>query len=116
MLSQPLQNAFECRHRARLGTLPLLCPTSQLPFEIPRRTPEILQPHRLPVDCMQGCEDIHCCLTDLPALVEVVTDFWRDGITYDDPAPPRHQIKQHTHDRQIFTEHDWARHEDIRSG
>src|SRR5215475_769957 len=65
---------------------------------------------------MAGRQGIYCCLTDLPALVEVVTDVWRDSIAYDNPSLPLHQIKRYANDRQIFTEHDWARHGDIRSG
>src|SRR4029453_15462639 len=116
MLAQPLQDAFERRHRTCLGALPLLCPATQLPLEIPRSTPETLHPHRPPVNCMQGRQGIHCHLADLPALVEVVTNVWRDGIAYDNPSLPLHQIKRHANDRQILAEYDWAWHGDIRSG
>src|SRR5262245_41133819 len=116
MLAQPLQDALERRHRTRPSALPLLCPAPQLPFKIPRRTPEILEPQRLPVNRMQGRQGINCCLTDLPTLGDVVTDVWWDGIAYDNPAPPLHEIKRHANDRQILTEHNRAWHRDIRRG
>src|SRR5438445_11124244 len=65
---------------------------------------------------MQGRQGIYYRLTDLPALGEVVADIWRYGSAYDNAAPPLHQIKRHTNDRQVFTEHDRARHWDIRRG